>query len=223
MRATHIPKKQVIKICTVKHVQRCLQGVLKKELVIADSSIWIKVVLWHLWRRWNGHTSCTWRYLATIDTSMHLKRKSFSWKKLKILQPDVPSLISSCKIVEVFQVTKQICCLSCSKKVINLENAVLVYSTFSKLTQMKNTCSAQWYIRILVKDCFEKSFTVTLFHPDVKLLHAVMKLNEDLTSCAEGNIAFTFLTSGQVVELHKSFVYRLIWPFTTWFVLEKTA
>ena len=90
------------------------------------------------------------------DTSTQQKDKLQQTEKFvePLAKPDQPLNISStilpCKVIGLQPATKQLCCVSCSKKVMKLEDSSLVQCTSCKLIQTPDSCKTQWYLCIMV-------------------------------------------------------------------------
>ena len=193
-------KAHVVEILTVKQVHTQRQENLKKqELIVADPTSWIKLVLWQEYvdsleedktyildslrlKKFNNN-----RYLNTAKAEYFRLKETETFVD-PLMQPHQPlyktSTITARIVFGVLQATKQLCSLSCSKKVVSLLNGGLIQCTSCKLTQTLNSRNSHWYLRIMVKDTAspDKKLTVTPFHSQVEQLLAKMGLQLDLTS-----------------------------------------
>ncbi len=212
-------KAHVVEVSSVKQIMTQSKICLKKqEVFVADPTNCMKVVLWedHVNTLEEGKTyvlenlrlkkNYNERYLNTA------KGEEFRFKVTTefadaVVEPDQPlsmeCSIPTCKVVGVLEATKQVCCFSCSKKVVSLPNSSLVQCSACKMCQVKSVCNSQWYLCIMVQDPIspEKKVTLTLFSMQVEQLHAALDLQVNLMTCTEEELLISILTCGKVVAI----------------------
>ncbi len=211
-------KAHVVEVSSVKQIitqsKICLK---KQEVFVADPTNCMKVVLWedHVNTLEEGKTYVLENLRLKKNYERYLntaKGEEFRFKVTTefadaVVEPDQPlsmeCSIPTCKVVGVLEATKQVCCFSCSKKVVSLPNSSLVQCSACKMCQVKSVCNSQWYLRIMVQDPIspEKKVTLTLFSMQVEQLHAALDLQVNLITCTEEELLISILTCGKVVAI----------------------
>ena len=124
-------KAHVLQLSSVKQIQTYNQGALEKqEVVLADPTNWIKLVLWQ--NNVNTLTKGTTYSLSNLrvkkfNNERYLntaKAEEFKFEESEdfwepLVQPDQPLYqeftIPDCQVIGVVEATKTLCCVSCSK------------------------------------------------------------------------------------------------------------
>lgn len=208
-------KANVAEISSVKSITTQYGKTLRKqEVFLTDPMGSIKLILWenHVNTLESNKTyklqnlrlkySKGERYLNTAKSEeFHYEQTPMFEGKLAVVDHGIGDLSASkiCgEIIGVHSASKNLSCVSCSKKV-KAKSEKIGNCENCKLMQKLDSCSSQWYLRVLVqnKDLKSQKVRLSMFNQCVKKLCKYLGSHVNVNTISEEEIVFFILESGK--------------------------
>ncbi|XP_028400886.1 uncharacterized protein LOC114523994 [Dendronephthya gigantea] len=202
-------KGKVLKVSGQKVQATRFGRVRKQDVIVADPSGYIKLVLWgdfvntldvdHTYVLKNVRIKCT-RFENYLNTP---KNEEFSAVESAVFDAPVAAYEHEidtttevmAKIIGVQQASKTLSCNGCQKQGLEILSSNKAVCRFCKLQQLPSTCNVNWNLRILVKqqDQSTKNLQMRLDHTTTESLLRMLNATYDLQSATEDDIVATIL------------------------------